>query len=630
MSFKDKAKPIGDFSNLSFASKIRPLSVKDGVTSLGMATSANERMMAAKANPAGMMTSLGGPSPEGATVVPSTPAPTPKKEPVVKSGRSPLDIVRGLFGKAEKMGESATTDLSDQATSAYEDLKKDLSSGTVAGGFHAVSDVGRLAFAPLSAAFNALTGSVVPKATEQIGEGISNLPGASDALNKANDVLDKYPDAKRAILEDAPNLINMASLGLGIKSPTGKIARTKVQRAQIDAQLRNANIDAASKMRNSEIVSEGNKVLSIKELAQETRPLPAKVAVPADPKSLPGGLMPKSIPFPIKKVVSTEPTFSKNITRDVVPRIDKVAGYEVTRALELTQGDVSNIFNSTGHEVGRFIADNNLIGANKQATLQNIESFYETNYKAVRKELAKVNKDYGADSVPRYKEALTEIKKQIQDVAGLQAANKEVDALLGKRTIGIEDVQNVKELMDEHFSLYKAIGDVKEGVAKSGLANIRGDLKTFIEKEVKQNIGIDVGELNNKVATSRSLIDAIETRSTRGLTQSNLKIGDLGFFGLGFGMGGPLGGAALLLGKKIYESPTFKLRFAKWLDGKSDATKLKVRQDLERGRLPQGVRQIQSSSKGNGLKNSSTGQTNPAILLNTKKDNEDSIDFILE
>lgn len=283
---------------------------------------------------------------------------------------------------------------------------------------------------------------------------------------------------------------------------------------------------------------------------------------------------------------------AQNITGEVLPTVDRLVNYEVTRGLDLTQGDVKNISLSTGNEVGEFLANKNLIGGNKAETVSNIDSFYKENYKAVRDEIGKVTTKYKASEVPRYKEALLEIKKQTQDVAGLQEASKEVDALLKKKTPTLNDVQRVKELMDEHFSLYKAVGDVKEGIAKKGLANMRGEIKRFIEQQVKQNTGVDIKELNNNVQTSRSIADAIETRSTRGLTRSNLKLGDLGIFAFGSAVGTPLTGAALLLGKKIIESPTFRLKFAKWLDGLSDARKASVARTLENGKVPPEVKNI--------------------------------------
>lgn len=299
----------------------------------------------------------------------------------------------------------------------------------------------------------------------------------------------------------------------------------------------------------------------------------------------------------ISKLGSAAET-TKNVVKDVVPSSERLVNSEVTRALDLTQGDVKNINLSTGNDVGKFLADKNLIGGNVADTVKNIDSFYKENHNAVRSEIAKVTDTYKVKDVPRYTEALTEIKKQIQDVAGLQDANTEVDKLLKNKKPTLGDVQRVKELMDQHFSLYKAVGDVKEGVAKTGLAKIRGDLKGFIEKEVKAKTGADIKDLNNNVQTARSISDAVETRSTRGLTRGNISTGDIVTFLTGSGLGGgnPLVGGVAVLAKKLLENPTLKLKFAKWLDGLNDAKKAAVVEDLKNGVVPKGIT-IKSSTK---------------------------------
>lgn len=276
----------------------------------------------------------------------------------------------------------------------------------------------------------------------------------------------------------------------------------------------------------------------------------------------------------------------QKVVKDLVPKADNYVNEQVTKALDLTQGDVSNIARSTGNEIGRFLADENLIRSNKLETQNAIKEFYGTKYNLVREEIGKVKKTYKQNQVPRYVEALKEIKKKTDNVAGLQEVSVAVDNLLNNNKISLADVQKVKELMDEHFSLYKVTGDVGESVAKQGLANLRSDLKTFIESEVKKETGADISKLNNQVATAKSLDNAIDIRSTKGLTKSNLQIGDLGFFGLGFGAGGPLGGLALVFAKKIMETPSVRLKIARYVDSMSDARKAKIKAKLEAGEVP--------------------------------------------
>lgn len=290
---------------------------------------------------------------------------------------------------------------------------------------------------------------------------------------------------------------------------------------------------------------------------------------------------------------------TKKVVGEVVPSADRIVNHQVSKALDLTASDVKNINLSTGNEVGAFLADKNLIRGNKVETTKALQDFFDTNYKTVRDEIGKVNKKYSAYNVPAYTQSLKAIKNQVDNVPGLEKVSVEVENLLNKKKseITLNDVQKVKELLDEHFSLYKVTGDVKEGVAKEGLSNMRSQLKDFIEKEVKQNTGADIKTLNNEVSTAKSTLNAIEERSTKGLTSSNIKIGDLGTFGVGSVFGGPLVGMAALVAKKVMETSAVRLKFAKWLDGVSDARKLQIKEELLKGNVPDDVKKVLNQSQ---------------------------------
>lgn len=300
------------------------------------------------------------------------------------------------------------------------------------------------------------------------------------------------------------------------------------------------------------------------------------------------------------------------VVKDIIPTKKGYIKNEITLALDLTQGDVKNIAASTGNDAAEFILNKKLIGNNVEETVNNLKNYYRVNYKAVRDEIEKVKAKYPANTIPRYKEALTSIKTQIQDVPGLQKENIEVDTLLSKKLPILNDVQRVKELMDEHFSLYKVTGDVKEGVAKSGLTNIRSDLREFIEQQVKLKTGADISALNNNVATSRTIADAIETRSTRALTRAALSPTDMVAIVSGFAFGGPIGSIGALIAKKIYQNPSNKLKFARFLDGLSDARKAEIQQKLDQGLVPEEIQKIylESSNESNQFQSAPNNESN--------------------
>jgi hypothetical protein len=302
--------------------------------------------------------------------------------------------------------------------------------------------------------------------------------------------------------------------------------------------------------------------------------------------------IPTSVPEAATSAAKPALTTAKTAIKEISPSYQSIINDQVTKAFDLTQGDVKNISLSTGNHVGDFVAKHDLIGNTVESSQRLLDDFYKQNYKTVRDEISQVKTTYEPSSVPRYTEALQELQKKTTDVPGLQEASTEINALLKKKTIKLEDVQRAKELMDDHFSLYKVTGDVGEGIAKQGLDNIRKDLRKFIEDEVKNNSGTDIRELNNNVATSRSIMDAIKNRATRASTRQKISLGDLGWFTGGSVAGTPLFGIAAVFAKKVLESPTVRLRIAKFVKGLSDAKQVKIKTDLEAGLIPQELQQF--------------------------------------
>lgn len=280
----------------------------------------------------------------------------------------------------------------------------------------------------------------------------------------------------------------------------------------------------------------------------------------------------------------------KSVIKDQTGTFQRHINSQISQALELTPGDLSNISKSTGNDVGTWMSDHNLIGTNKETTQANIKSFKDQNYKSVRDEIGKVDKTYKQNQVPRYVDALKQVQRQVEGIPGLEQTAVDVDNLLNmkKENITLSDVQKVKELLDDNFSLYKATGDVKDSAVKEGLAIMRGDLKGFIEKEVKDNTGADIEQMNNNVATAKSLGDAIETRDPKGLTRSGWARGDtaLSFFAIS----NPAVGIPAFIFKKLYESPTTRLKVARWLDQLSDAQRAKLQSQLKQGQAPVGLK----------------------------------------
>lgn len=416
--------------------------------------------------------------------------------------------------------------------------------------------------------------SGVRKATQIFGQGLGSF---QDVLGQG------FKGIAKVML--APEQEQQVKNGVG--NVVGKIVQTKPVQSLIEgyAKLEQTNPKAARDVDTAvntlmtiiDVASVGS-ASTIKKVGQE--------AIQQGLKATGKGVKAtgRAITSPVRAI--------GDVVGDAVPSLDRVVNSTATKAINLTAGDVKNIAKSTGNEPGQWLGKNNLIKNTAEETSQAIKAKGDEAYTAVRDEINKVTKEYSKVDVPRYEQALKQILKQVNEVPGLEATQSEVSNLLKKEMVTMVDIQRSKELLDEVFSLYKATGDVQESTAKEGLANVRKEIKEFIENEVKKETGVDIKPLNNDVATARSLEDAISTRSTRGLTRSNIGLGDLGAFGAGSLAGGPVGGAIAVIVKKIVQSPAVGLRFARWLDKLSDAKKAKLRAELEAGNIPDEVEKI--------------------------------------
>ncbi len=294
---------------------------------------------------------------------------------------------------------------------------------------------------------------------------------------------------------------------------------------------------------------------------------------------------------------------TKSAIRDIIPTRQNLIDHSLARGLDLTPGDLTTIKEATGNEMGPWMAENNLIGNNKAGTQQLLNSFFQQNYKEVRSQVAKVDTVYKPSQVKGYVTALKNIYGKLNEVPGMEKQAVEAENLLNKQELTLEDVQKVKELVDKHLNLYNNMGDVRAGMEKQGLANIRNDLKSFIEGEVKKNTGVDIQQLNNNVATSREVLDAIDARATRGITRSHLTWREAAI-GLGLTyFGSPIIGLAAVAIEKILTSSSIQLRFARYLDKLTDAQKAKISQEFRDNSLSKETKEILGVSSSQTTKN---------------------------
>ena len=256
------------------------------------------------------------------------------------------------------------------------------------------------------------------------------------------------------------------------------------------------------------------------------------------------------------------------VVGEAAPTANSFAQGQVVKALDLTQGDVARISQTTGNDVTDFVARNNLLKETPEEIVMALEDFKKVQYDSVRTEVAKVTDTYQPSDVPRVQNALTTVKEVVDGVPGLENTASEVNRLLNQESYTLSDVQRVKEILDSNTNIYNRMGGAKESATAQGLANVRQELRTFIEDEVTRvtNGQTDIQRMNNDVATSRELADAIELRETRGQTRQYNSVFD-GLLGVGVygATGDPFLAAGVFVGKKLSETPSFRIALARVL-----------------------------------------------------------------
>lgn len=299
-------------------------------------------------------------------------------------------------------------------------------------------------------------------------------------------------------------------------------------------------------------------------------------------------------------------TLPGRIIGEAAPTPGRFAEGEVVKALDLTQGDVRRISQTTGNNVTDFVSRNNLLKETPEEIAGALETFKQTQYDLVRSEVAQVPNVYKKTDVPRVGDALNAVRDVVDDVPGLEEAAAEVNKLLSQDTYSLEDIQRVKEVLDANTNIYTRSGDIGSAKTAQGLANVRSELRSFIEDEVSRatNGQTDIQKLNNDVATARELGDAIELRETRGQTRNYSPLTSTLMGGAAFAGTGDIFTALGVAGvAKVAQTPSFRIFLARTLNATPAQDLQKWSDEVASGNLSPQTRQALASIVEEARKN---------------------------
>ena len=278
----------------------------------------------------------------------------------------------------------------------------------------------------------------------------------------------------------------------------------------------------------------------------------------------PTSVISKAVTAPIRAVGNSAP--GRMIGESLATPTSITQG-QVVKALDLTAGDLQRISATTGNDVTEFITRNNLLKDTPEEIAFALDDVKENTMARVRTEVGAVEKIYQASEVPRLQDGMRVILAGVDKIVGLEDEAAEINRLVQQETYTLSDVQRAKELIDANSDIYSKFGDVKTAGPAKGLDKVRGDLRKFIEDEVAKatNGATDIRKLNNDVSTSKAISDAIEARATRGQTRASGNV-----FNAILGMTtatafSPEVGLAVFVGKKLSETPSFRISLARTL-----------------------------------------------------------------
>lgn len=314
------------------------------------------------------------------------------------------------------------------------------------------------------------------------------------------------------------------------------------------------------------------------------------------------------------------------ITKDIIPTSTDMQRSQVTKALDLTQGDLATISKKTGNDVTDFIVSKGLIKETPEAVADSLNELRKTTKETRNAEIAKVSPftAYGESEIPFVYSGLQEIRKGVDGVAGLEDEIAKIDKLLTKKQLSLQDIQLAKDLIDENSAIYSKLGDVKSSATSRGLDKLRKSTKEFIENEVDRLSSgqVDIRQLNNDIQTSYAIEDAINTRSTRDLTRQKVSLSDSVVLFGGGATFNPAIGVGLYITKKVIESPTFRLKFVQALNSQPIKTVKKVVNEIKNKNVSPETQKLLNDIASEVMKNKAVIESGSAMIDKSKSETQ--------
>lgn len=283
----------------------------------------------------------------------------------------------------------------------------------------------------------------------------------------------------------------------------------------------------------------------------------------------------------------------KNIPK--VINFGRLAESDANKALGMKPTDVVNISkpNVAGMSPGAWMKARGFIKGTVEDIMSKLEKHASENYQKTRDIVNQVKQKYTASQLKRTDQALSELEKELSGQLGHEEKLAEIKKLRQKIKQGkgmLSDVQRTKELMDDTVNLYNKANDPIQKTRSTGLANVRDELKTFIEDEAKP-FG-DIKSSNKEVQVAHSIKNAMEKSHLAEMAKGSW-FGDVVTGLAGYGAShSVLATAGIVIAKKIAESPAFRLKIANAFEKLSLVKKSKIFREINSGMISSETKEI--------------------------------------
>lgn len=281
---------------------------------------------------------------------------------------------------------------------------------------------------------------------------------------------------------------------------------------------------------------------------------------------------------------------------DISAKIEGLAGRQaeglIQKELLLTPGQRQTFLTKFKQTPEQYLLENRIIGSADEIA-EALDQRWKASKLEVDDALAQVTATFGDESkaVGSAKKILEGLESELRH-PGLEAELARVKELIAKDALTLNELNEIKRMGDASLFKFKKSGLPADAEKAKGLANLRRDVKTFIETEARKAGVADIGDLNLRTSSAITLRENILLRDVARSSKSIFGLKDLmiGFGSLGTGF--PLIGGAYFVTRTLMQNAKFHSAFVEALRKLSTGEIKIIRDAVTKPKPPSATRRV--------------------------------------